>query len=494
MKEDISAIIKKKIENFNVASSVEEQGYVLESGDGIVRIKGLPSAMSREIIEFANGVFGIAFNLEREEVVAVLLGQHTLVKEGDAARLTGRVIEVPVGPELLGRVVDPMGRPIDGLGDIKTSKTRPIEWIAPKVTDRMPVYRPMQTGYKVIDALIPIGRGQRELIIGDRATGKSTIGVDTMINQKGQGVMCVYVSIGQKESTIVQLVDKLRETGALEYSIVVVASASDPVAMQYLAPYAGCAMAEEFMYNGKDALITYDDLTKHAQAYRMISLLLRRPPGREAYPGDVFYIHSSLLERAAQLSPALGGGSLTALPLIETQLGDYSAYIPTNVISITDGQIFLEIDLFNQGMRPAVNVGISVSRVGGKAQVPAMRKIAGSMRLDLAQYREKQAFALFAGEVDKETARQIEHGGQVSEILKQDKYKPYSIEEQIISINAAVNNFLDGVPIERIKEFESRLINYVKTTAPELISLLPAYEKETAEKLKAVISKFKESF
>jgi F-type H+-transporting ATPase subunit alpha len=427
-------------------------------------------------------------------VVAVLLGAHTSVKEGDSARLTGRVIEVPTGAELLGRVVDPLGRPIDALGEITTHKRRPIEIMAPKVTDRVPVYRPLQTGYKLIDALIPIGRGQRELIIGDRATGKSTIGVDTIINQKGQGVYCVYVSIGQKEATIVQLVEKLRETGALAYSIVVVASASDPVAMQYLAPYSGCAMAEEFMYNGKDALVIYDDLTKHAQAYRMISLLLRRPPGREAYPGDVFYLHSSLLERAAQLSPALGGGSLTALPLIETQLGDYSAYIPTNVISITDGQIFLEIDLFNQGMRPAVNVGISVSRVGGKAQVPAMRKIAGSLRLDLAQYREKQAFALFAGEVDKETARQIERGSQVSEILKQDKYKPLAIEDQIMAIFAAVNNFLDGIPLEKVKDFENRMVNYVRTTSPELIPLLTAFAPETAEKLKAAVHKFKESF
>ncbi|MDI6731827.1 MAG: F0F1 ATP synthase subunit alpha [Candidatus Margulisbacteria bacterium] len=494
MKEDITAIIKKRIENFTPASHIEEKGYVLESGDGIIRIKGLPSAMSREIIEFSSGVFGIVFNLEREEVVAVLLGSHTSVKEGDSARLTGKVIEVPVGPELLGRVVDPLGRPIDGLGETKTTKTRPVEKIAPKVTDRVPVFRPLQTGYKLIDALIPIGRGQRELIIGDRATGKSTIGVDTMINQKGQGVNCVYVSIGQKEATIVQLVDKLRETGALEYSIVVVASASDPVAMQYLAPYAGAAMAEEFMYNGQDALVIYDDLTKHAQAYRMISLLLRRPPGREAYPGDVFYLHSSLLERAAQLSPALGGGSLTALPLIETQLGDYSAYIPTNVISITDGQIFLEIDLFNQGARPAVNVGISVSRVGGKAQVPAMRKIAGRLRLDLAQYREKQAFSLFAGEVDKETARQIERGGQISEILKQDKFKPFPIEDQIISIYAAVNNYLDGIPLERVKEFETKLINYVKTTAADIVPKLADFDNETAEKLKNVIQKYKESF
>lgn len=494
MTQDISSIIKNRIESFAGKARLEEVGVVLESGDGIVRIKGLPSAMLSEMVEFPNKVFGIAFNLERDEVVAILLGAHTAVKEGDPAKLTGRVIEVPVGEALLGRVVDALGRPIDGLGEIKTKRTRPVEKIAPQVIERTPVNQPFQTGYKLIDSLIPIGRGQRELIIGDRSTGKTTMVIDAIINQKDQNVLCVYVAIGQKESYIVQLVDKLRETGAMDYTIVLSSSASDPAAMQYLAPYAGCAMAEEFMYSGKDALIVYDDLTKHAQSYRMISLLLRRPPGREAYPGDVFYLHSRLLERAAKLSHEHGGGSLTALPIIETQLGDVTSYIPTNVISITDGQIFLESELFNQGMRPAVNVGISVSRVGGKAQVPAIRKIAGRLRLDLAQYREKQGFALFAGEVDKETLRQLKRGAIVSEVLKQDKHKPMPVEDQIMIIYAAVNDIIDDVPIGSIRKFEEKLVSFIRMSKPEILNKLKDFDKDTELKLRQAIISFKETF
>jgi F-type H+-transporting ATPase subunit alpha len=492
--EDISSIIKKKIQEYKPKTKMEEVGEVISSGDGIVQIKGLPSVMALEMIEFPNKVYGMAFNLEYDKIVAVILGAHTDVLEGDFAKLTGRVMEVPAGEALIGRVVNALGQPIDGRGDIKTDKFMPIERMAPEVVDRTPVEVPLQTGYKLIDALIPIGRGQRELIIGDRSTGKSTMVIDAIMNQKDQNVICIYVAIGQKEANIVQIVQKLKETGAMDYSIVVMASASDPAAMQYIAPFAGCAMAEYFMYSGKDALIIYDDLTKHAQAYRMISLLLRRPPGREAYPGDVFYLHSRLLERAAKLSSEKGGGSLTALPLIETQLGDVTSYIPTNVISITDGQIFLQTDLFNAGFRPAVDVGISVSRVGGKAQVPAMRKIAGRLRLDLAQYREKQAFALFAGEVDKETLKQLQRGAIVSEVLKQEKNAPVRVENQIIMIYAAVNGLIDDIKIGRVKEFESKLIAYIKNNDPDLIPELKELPKPAEEKLKEHIIKFKEIF
>jgi len=473
---------------------MEEVGEVIGSGDGIVQIKGLPSVMSLEMIEFPNKVYGMAFNLEYDKVVAVVLGAHTDVKEGDWAKLTGRVMDVPVGEALVGRVVNALGQPIDGRGDIKTDKLMPIERMAPDVFDRTPVEVPLQTGYKLIDALIPIGRGQRELIIGDRSTGKSTMVIDTIINQKDQNVTCVYVAIGQKEANIVQIVEKLKEAGAMDHTIVVNASASDPAAMQYIAPFAGCAMAEYFMYSGRDALIIYDDLTKHAQAYRMISLLLRRPPGREAYPGDVFYLHSRLLERAAKLSPAKGGGSLTALPLIETQLGDVTSYIPTNVISITDGQIFLQTDLFNAGFRPAVDAGISVSRVGGKAQVPAMRKIAGRLRLDLAQYREKQSFALFAGEVDKETLKQLQRGAIVSEVLKQGKNSPLPIENQIIQIYAAVNGLMDDIKLGRVKEFEGKLAAFIKSNDPELFSKIKELPADAENKLRSHILKFKEIF
>ncbi|HVN66793.1 MAG TPA: F0F1 ATP synthase subunit alpha, partial [Candidatus Sulfotelmatobacter sp.] len=397
---DLSSIIKKNIEAFSPGAKVEEVGTVIESLDGVVRIKGLTRAMAGEMVEFQNKYLGLVFNLEREDILAVLLGPHTAVREGDTARSTGRVMQIPVGDALIGRVVDGLGQPIDGLGAIKTDKFAPVERLAPGVVDRVPVNQPLQTGYKLIDALIPIGRGQRELVIGDRSTGKSVLGIDAILNQKGQNVTCIYVAIGQKESNIVQVLELLREHGAMDYTIVISASASDPATMQYIAPFAGCAMAEHFMFAGRDALIVYDDLSKHAQAYRMISLLPRRPPGREAYPGDIFYLHARLLERAAKLSPALGGGSLTALPFIETQLNDITSYIPTNVISITDGQIFLETGLFNSGQRPAMNVGISVSRVGGSAQVKAMRKVAGPLRLELAQFRAMAAFAQFASDLD----------------------------------------------------------------------------------------------
>ncbi|MBN3033461.1 MAG: F0F1 ATP synthase subunit alpha [Candidatus Saganbacteria bacterium] len=494
MPEDLSAIIRKRIEAFSPRARVGEVGRVVESLDGIVRIQGLSSAMAGEMVEFSNKYMGMVFNLEREDVLAVLLGPHTAVREGDTARSTGRVMEVPVGDALIGRVVDGLGEPIDGLGPVKSGKFRPVERLAPGVVDRLPVIQPLQTGYKLIDALIPIGRGQRELIIGDRVTGKSVMALDTILSQKGQNVICVYVAIGQKESTVVQLIETLKEYDALAYTIVVSAGASDPASLQYLAPYAGCAMAEEFMFSGRDALIVYDDLTKHAQAYRMISLLLRRPPGREAYPGDVFYLHARLLERAAKLKQELGGGSLTALPLIETQLGDVTAYIPTNVISITDGQIFLETDLFNAGVRPAVNVGISVSRVGGKAQVPAMRKIAGRLRLDLAQYREKQAFSLFATEVDEETKRQLHRGALMVEVLKQGKYQPLPVEDQVIVIYAAAQGYLDNVPVAQTADFERRLTGFVRRTDPELLPLLKELAPPAEERLGKLILQFKEAY
>lgn len=494
MSNELASIIKKRIEEFSPQARVGEVGKVVESLDGIVRVQGLSSAMAGEMIEFPNKYYGMVFNLEREDVLAVLLGPHTAVREGDRAKSTGRVMEVPVGEALIGRVVNALGQPIDGMGMIKTVKQRPVERLAPGVIDRTPVVQPLQTGYKLIDALIPIGRGQRELIIGDRSTGKSVMAIDTILNQKNQNVICIYVAIGQKEANVVQFIETLRQHGAMDYSIVVTAPASDPASLQYLAPFAGCAIAEEFMFAGKDALIIYDDLTKHAQAYRMISLLLRRPPGREAYPGDVFYLHARLLERAAKLKPELGGGSLTALPLIETQLGDVTSYIPTNVISITDGQIFLENDLFNAGVRPAVNVGISVSRVGGKAQVPAIRKISGRLRLDLAQYREKQAFSLFATEVDEETQRQLRRGALMTEILKQDKYQPFPVEDEIIIIYAAANGYLDNIPVAEVANFEKSLLGFVRRSAPEIISELKELTKPTEEKLGKLIYQFKETF
>ncbi|OGC24763.1 F0F1 ATP synthase subunit alpha [candidate division WOR-1 bacterium RIFOXYB2_FULL_37_13] len=493
----ISDILKKKILEFEAETKAEYVGKVIESGDGIAHIKGLPQAMAGEMIEFQSGIFGLVFNLERDQIVAVILGSHTSVKEGMWAKCTGRVMEVPVGEALIGRIVNGVGVPLDGKGDVVTGNHRPVERLAPAVVDRVPVDRPLQTGIKLIDALVPIGRGQRELIIGDRSTGKSAILVDTILNQKKEGVICVYVSIGQKTSDVVQMTEKLRRAGAMDYTIVVTASASDPGALQYLAPFTGCAMAEEFMYKGKDVLIVYDDLTKHAQAYRMISILLRRPPGREAYPGDVFYLHSRLLERSAQLSPKLGGGSMTALPIIETQLGDVSSYIPTNVISITDGQIFLESDLFNAGVRPAVNVGISVSRVGGNAQTKAIRKLAGRLRLDLAQYREKAQFSLFSEDVDKETKAQLLRGQIVTEVMKQDKNQPMAIEDQVVVLFAAVNGFFDEVPVATIRTYESELLSFMHRSYHEVLDSIrdkKDIDEESRAKMIEAVSKFKELF
>jgi len=494
---DISQILKKKIMEFESEAKVEQIGKVVESGDGIARIKGLPQAMAGEMIQFQNDTYGLVLNLERDEIVAVILGAHTTVKEGDSAKSTGRVMQVPVGDPLIGRIVDGAGFPVDGLGEIKTSKYRPLESPAPVVIDRQPVVQPLQTGIKLIDALVPIGRGQRELIIGDRSTGKSTIAIDTILNQKKEKVICVYVSIGQKSSNVVQIVEKLRQAGAMDYTVVVTASASDPASMQYLAPFTGCAIAEEFMYGGKDVLVIYDDLTKHAQAYRMISILLRRPPGREAYPGDVFYLHSRLLERAAKLSKEKGGGSMTALPIIETQLGDISSYIPTNVISITDGQIFLDTDLFNAGTRPAVNVGISVSRVGGSAQTKAIRKIAGNLRLDLAQYREKVQFALFSEDVDAETKEQLVRGKAITEVLKQDKNIPMSLEDQIIVLFTAINGFFDNLSSEKIDIYQKDLISFMHRSFSSLMEDIKNKKeitKEIEEELKSAMKNFKETF
>lgn len=492
-KPDIAKILKEKIMEFESQTKVEQVGKVVESYDGIARIKGLPQAMSQEIIEFPNA-FGLVLNLEFDEIIAIVLGPHIAVKEGDSAKCTGRVMQVKVGDVLLGRVLNGVGEPVDGLGEIKSEKYRPLENMAPQVVDRMPVLTPLQTGIKIIDALVPIGRGQRELIIGDRSTGKSSILIDTIMNQKNENVICVYVSIGQKSSSVVQIIEDLKEAGAMDYTIIVTASASDPVATQYLAPFTGCAIAEEFMYSGKDVLVIYDDLTKHAQAYRMISILLRRPPGREAYPGDVFYLHSRLLERAAKLK---NGGSMTALPVIETQLGDISSYIPTNVISITDGQIFLNNDLFNAGIRPAVNVGISVSRVGGSAQVKAMRKVSGSLRIDLAQYREKVQFSLFSEDIDRETKAQLVRGRVLTEVLKQGKHDIMPIEEQVAVLFAATNGFLDNVLPEKIQSCEKKLLKYIKLEIPELLEniksakeIVPASE----EKLKIAIKGFMETF
>ncbi len=455
--DDITRIIREQLGAFTIDVDVAEVGAVVSVGDGIARVQGVDKTMAGEMLEFPNGLFGIALNLEEESVGTVLLGQSQDLKEGDQVKRTGRIISVPVGDEILGRVVNALGQPVDGKGPIATTKFSPIERIAPGVTDRQPVKEALQTGLKAIDAMIPIGRGQRELIIGDRQTGKTAVAIDTIINQKGKDVICIYNAIGQKQSTIAQVVRTLEEYGAMEYSIVVAASASEPAPLLYISPYSACAIGEYFRDSGRHALVVYDDLSKHAQAYREISLLLRRPPGREAYPGDVFYLHSRLLERAAKLKKEIGGGSLTALPIIETQAGDLSAYIPTNVISITDGQLFLESDLFNQGVRPAINVGNSVSRVGGSAQIKAMRQVAGTLRLDLAQYRELAAFAQFGSDLDKSTQAQLARGRRLVEILKQPQYKPLPVEQQIILIFAAINGYFDGVEVETILGLEGQL-------------------------------------
>ncbi|KRG15835.1 F0F1 ATP synthase subunit alpha [Lederbergia galactosidilytica] len=467
--EEISALIKKQIENYQADMEVSDVGTVIEVGDGIARVYGLDNVMAGELIEFSNGVMGMAQNLEESNVGVVILGPYTDIREGDEVRRTGRIMEVPVGEELIGRVVNPLGQPVDGLGPIHTTKTRPIESPAPGVMDRKSVDEPLQTGIKAIDALVPIGRGQRELIIGDRQTGKTTVAIDTILNQSDQNMICVYVAIGQKESTVRGTVETLRKHGALDYTIVVTASASQPAPLLYLAAYAGVTMGEEFMYNGKHVLVVYDDLSKQAAAYRELSLLLRRPPGREAYPGDVFYLHSRLLERAAKLSDAKGGGSLTALPFVETQAGDISAYIPTNVISITDGQIFLQSDLFFSGVRPAINAGLSVSRVGGSAQIKAMRKVAGTLRLDLASFRELESFAQFGSDLDKATQDKLARGQRTVEVLKQDLNKPIKVEKQVMILYALTKGFLDDIPVHDILRFEDGLSAWMDHNRAELL-------------------------
>jgi F-type H+/Na+-transporting ATPase subunit alpha len=468
--DDISRIIREQIGGFQSTVDVAEVGTVLSIGDGIARLQGVERAMAGEMIEFPHGVFGIALNLEEDSVGAVLLGDYKLIREGDQCRRTGRIISVPVGDEMLGRVVNALGQPVDGKGPIQTSRVAPIERIAPGVVDRQPVREPLQTGIKAIDGMVPIGRGQRELIIGDRQTGKTAVAVDAILNQKDTGVLCIYVAIGQKQSTIAQVVRTLEEHDAMRYTIVVAAGASDPAPMLYISPYSGCTMGEYFRDTGRHALVIYDDLSKHAMAYREISLLLRRPPGREAYPGDVFYLHSRLLERAAKLNDTLGGGSLTALPIIETQAGDLSAYIPTNVISITDGQIFLESDLFHQGVRPAINVGNSVSRVGGSAQIKAMRKVAGSLRLDLAQYRALAAFAQFGSDLDKTTQQQLHRGVRLVEVLKQPQYRPLSVAKQVAVLFVATRGLLDKVELPDIGAWEQGYLAYLESRRPGILA------------------------
>jgi len=495
--QDIVSIIKEEIEHFGAVVTTANVGTVVEIGDGIARVHGLSAAKYNELLQFPHDIMGLALNLEEDNVGAVILGDFSQIKEGDEVRATGRVVEVPVGDALIGRVVDPLGHPRDGKGPIKTEKTRPVERVAPGVTMRKPVDTPVMTGIKAIDSMIPIGRGQRELIIGDRFTGKSAIAIDAIIAQKGQEVKCIYVAIGQKTSKVAQVVALFEKYGAMEHTIVVAADASDPAPLQYIAPFSGCAIGEEFMEQGKDALIVYDDLYKHAWAYRQISLLLRRPPGREAYPGDVFYLHSRLLERAAKLAPEHGGGSLTALPIIETQAGDMSAYIPTNVISITDGQIYLEPDLFNAGIRPAANVGLSVSRVGGSAQRKAMRQVAGTLRLELAQFRELQAFAQFGAEdLDKATRDQLERGRRITEILKQPQCSPMSLGGQVNILYAVTNGFLDEVPVDKVMTWEENFHRFMKTSHPEIEEKVnddKEIKPDTKEALEKAISEFKES-
>jgi len=494
---DIVSVIKEQIKQFGSSVTMVDVGTVIDVGDGVARIHGLRGAKYNELLEFPNGIMGLALNLEEDNVAAVILGDFSHIKEGDEVRSTGRVVEVPVGDELIGRVVDPLGNPLDELGPIKTKKTRPVERVAPNVVMRQRVNTPVHTGIKTIDALIPIGRGQRELIIGDRSIGKSAIAIDTIISQKGGNLICIYVAIGQKTSKVAQVIDIFKKYGAMEHTVVVVANASDPASLQYLAPYSGCAIGEEFMEQGKDALIIYDDLTKHAWAYRQISLILRRPPGREAYPGDVFYLHSRLLERAAKLDQEYGGGSLTALPIIEIQAGDLAAYIPTNVISITDGQIYLETDMFNSGVRPALNAGLSVSRVGGNAQTRAMRQVAGRLRIDMAQYRELATFAQFGtADLDKATRSQLERGQRITEVLKQPQYAPMSLDKEVTILYAVTNGYLDDVPLEKIAAFEQSFHRFMETNHPEINQRIltdKEIKPETDETLKSAISEFKKS-
>ncbi len=495
--DEIARLLRGEIEHYEKAVSVSETGSVISVGDGIARVYGLENVMSGEMVEFPHGVTGIALNLEEDQVGTVLLGEYQEIKEGDEVRRTGKIMSVPVGEALVGRVVNGLGAPIDGKGPIATSETRPVEAIAPGVVDRRSVKEPLQTGVKAIDSMIPIGRGQRELIIGDRQTGKTAVALDTIINQKGGDVICIYVAIGQKRSTVAQVVKTLEDYGAMDYTIVVAATASDPAPMQYIAPYAGCAMGEFFRDTKRHALCIYDDLSKHAAAYREISLLLRRPPGREAYPGDVFYLHSRLLERAAKLNDEKGGGSLTALPIIETQAGDISAYIPTNVISITDGQIFLLADLFNSDVRPAIDVGLSVSRVGGSAQIKAMRQVAGSLRLDLAQYRELAAFALFGSELDKASQQQLGRGKRLIEILKQPQYKPVPVEKQVVIVFAGTSGMLDDLAVEQIRPFEAELNRFLDSSQTALLQEIrekKALDDQLKAKLNTVLKEFKARF
>jgi F-type H+-transporting ATPase subunit alpha len=491
---EITSAIREQIKNVDLHMEAEQFGRVLDVGDGIARVAGLPNAMAGEMLEFPHEIYGLALNLEEDQIGVVVMSDVSELQENDVVKCTGRILSVPVGEELLGRVVDPLGRPLDEKGSITTKSFRPIDFLAPSVVDRQPVKEPLQTGIKAIDSMIPIGRGQRELIIGDRRTGKSVICTDTILNQKNKGVFCIYVAIGQEASYVARVKRKLESMDALDYTIIVNASASFPATLQYIAPYAGCAMGEYFMYNGKHALVVYDDLSKHAIAYRQLSLLLRRPPGREAYPGDIFYLHSRLLERAAKLSDELGGGSLTALPIIETQQGDVSSYIPTNVISITDGQIYLESDLFYAGVRPAVNVGISVSRVGGNAQINAMKKVAGRLRLDLAQYRELEAFAQFGTELDKATQDQLSRGERIVEVLKQKSDKPMPVEDQVIILYAVIRGYLDDLDLNKIKEFEKEFINYMHLSHPDVsrsISETKDLLPEVEEQLVKAILNFK---
>ncbi len=491
--DEISKIIQQQIEGYKIEIDIKEVGTVTSVGDGITRIYGLDRVMLNELLEFPNDVYGLALNLEENSVGAVLLGESHLVKEGDLVKRTHRIMQVPSGPDLIGRVVNPLGVPLDGKGPVKTDKNMVVERLAPGVVERLPVREPLQTGIKAIDAMIPIGRGQRELIIGDRQTGKTAIAIDTIINQKGKDVVCIYVAIGQKNSTIAYIIKILEDHGAMDYSIVVASSASDPSPLQYLAPYSGCAIGEYFRDSGQHSLLVYDDLSKHAAAYREIALLLRRPPGREAYPGDVFYLHSRLLERAAKLNDENGGGSLTALPIIETQAGDVSGYIPTNVISITDGQIYLEPELFNAGIRPAINVGISVSRVGGNAQIKAMKQVAGQMRLDLAQYRELVTFAQFGTELDKASQAQLDRGERLTEILKQGQYVPISVEKQVLVIYAGNRGFLDDFTIDQIENYEKNLYEYFEREHPELLKEI-AEKKEISPELDETINKVMTTF
>lgn len=495
--EEISAIIRQQIEKYKAEIEVSDVGTVIQVGDGIARVYGLEECMASELLEFPGGTMGMALNLEEDNIGCVLMGPYTHIQEGDTVKRTGRIISVPVGDAMIGRVVNSLGQPLDGLGPINTDIFRPIERIAPGVIERKSVHEPLQTGLKAIDSMVPIGRGQRELILGDRQTGKTAIAIDAIINQKGKDVICIYVAIGQKNSTVANVYQKLKETGAMDYSIIVSATASQPAPLLYIAPFAGAAMGEEFMEQGKHVLIVYDDLTKQAAAYRELSLLLRRPPGREAYPGDVFNLHSRLLERACKLSDERGAGSMTALPIIETQAGDVSAYIPTNVISITDGQIYLETDLFYAGIRPAINVGISVSRVGGAAQIKAMKQVAGTLRLDLAQYRELAAFAQFGSDLDKATQARLIRGERMVEILKQGQYEPMDVEDQVISIFAGANGFYDDLPVEQVLPFEAGLLKFIKGNKADIRKELSAKQeitKDLEEKLKAAIKEFKDNF